>query len=81
MTPSFGSCRTALCICPEAMECPTGRIRSIRHDSGVDHQFETGDDEEASELLAAVQKAADKYNDESCVEHVEESLAKIAQAG
>jgi hypothetical protein len=36
--------------------------------------------EEVSELLVAVQKAADNYNDENCVEHVEESLAKMAQA-
>ncbi len=37
--------------------------------------------EEASKLLEAAQKAADNYNDEGCVEHVEEALAKIAQAG
>jgi hypothetical protein len=28
-----------------------------------------------------VQKAADNYIDENCLEHVEESPAKIAQAG
>jgi hypothetical protein len=63
------------------MECPPGLVRSTRHDPAVDRQFGTGDDEEASELLAAMQKAADNYIDESCIEHVEESTAKIAQAG
>ncbi len=37
--------------------------------------------EEASKLLEAAQKAADNYNDKGCVEHFEEALAKIAQAG
>jgi len=32
----------------------------------------------AIELLEAAQKAADNYNDEGCVDYIEEALAKIA---